>query len=90
MDVKVGASVGFTTALGITGGALFGFLAAELVNLKKPGSVIALSSIAGALIGAFVGGTLAAPDPNTASAQVGAGAVWSPIQNESPIALLGP
>ena len=82
MDVKVGASVGFTTALGITGGALFGFLAAELVDLKKPGSVIALSAIAGALVGAFVGGTIAAPDPGTASAQVGSAGI--------PIALLGP
>jgi hypothetical protein len=87
MDVKVGASVGFTTALGITGGAVFGLLAAELVNLKKPGSVIAISAVAGALLGAFIGGTLAAPDP-TAGATVGAGRIPFDI-TAAPIALLG-
>ncbi len=65
MDVKVGTTAGFVAALGGIGGAMFGYLAGSVVGLpaKDQPAVTGASAIIGGLVGAFVGGSMAAPDP---------------------------
>ena len=60
MDVKSGTTVGFVTVVGGLGGAIAGFVLAEVFNLKKPERLTQAAAAVGALTGAFVGGTLVA------------------------------
>lgn len=62
MDVKSGATVGFVTALGLTAGSATGYLISEMTEMKRPGVLVALLGVAGALGGAFFAGTLVAGD----------------------------
>jgi hypothetical protein len=63
MDVKAGTTVGFVTVLGGAAGAVAGLVIGELANAKRPGNVTAAFGAVGALVAAFVAGSLIAPTP---------------------------
>jgi uncharacterized membrane protein YeaQ/YmgE (transglycosylase-associated protein family) len=67
MDVKAGTTVGFVTVLGGAAGAIAGLVVGELANAKHPGNVTAAFGAVGALVAAFVAGSLVAPTPVSTS-----------------------
>jgi hypothetical protein len=67
MDVKSGTTVGFITAIGGLTGAVFGSLIAGMLNSKE-GPAATYGAGAGALVGAFIGGTIVAATPPTSAA----------------------
>jgi len=71
MDVKAGTTVGFVTVLGGAAGAVAGLVIGELANAKRPGNVTAAFGAVGALVAAFVAGSLMAPTPPASTALTG-------------------
>jgi hypothetical protein len=67
MDVKAGTTVGFVTVLGGAAGAVAGLVVGELANAKHPGQIASAFGAIGALVGAFMGGTMVAPTPTSAA-----------------------
>jgi hypothetical protein len=65
MDIKAGATVGFATALGGLGGVMLAAFMGSLLD-RKSGEMMVGVGAAGALVGAFVGGTIVAPTPAAA------------------------
>jgi hypothetical protein len=65
MDAKTGAAVGFAAALGVAGGALTGWVMAELIRIKNPSPVANYGALVGGLMGAFVGGAMIVVAPST-------------------------
>ncbi len=78
MDVKSGTTVGFVTVVGGFGGAIAGFVLAEVFNLKKPERLTQAAAAVGALTGAFIGGTLVAPSTLTPTAAAPYGGPQTP------------
>jgi hypothetical protein len=68
MDVKAGATVGFATAIGGLAGYMFGAFFGSLAGRDSNQLNLGIAG-AGALVGAFVGGTIVAP--TVASAATG-------------------
>jgi hypothetical protein len=66
MDVKAGATVGFATAIGGLAGYMFGAFFGSLAGLRESAQLNVGIAGAGALVGAFVGGTLVAATPAAA------------------------
>lgn len=71
MDVKAGTTVGFVTVLGGAAGAVAGLVVGELANAKHPGQIASAFGAIGALVGAFMGGTMVAPTPAASAALTG-------------------
>lgn len=65
MNVQAGATVGFATAIGGLAGFMFGAFFGSLAGRESDKLNVGIAG-AGALIGAFVGGTMVAPTPPTA------------------------
>ena len=67
MNVQAGATVGFLTALGGLSGAIFGSMVGGLLETKGSSAekMVAYGAGAGALVGAFIGGTVIAPAATT-------------------------
>lgn len=85
MDVKAGATVGFTTAVGFLGGALFAGMIG-MVTGKNSDKLTAISGAVGGLVGAFAGGTMVAATP-TGPAAATAAPANSAIPTTTPAAL---
>jgi hypothetical protein len=62
MDVKAGATVGFATAIGGLAGYMFGAFFGSLAGRTSTELNLGVAG-AGALVGAFVGGTMVAATP---------------------------
>lgn len=76
MNLQAGTTVGFTTAVGALGGAVFGGIMAALLDVKQPGAVMVGLAATGGLVGAFMGGVIVGPDTSTTSTNAtGSGAV---------------
>jgi hypothetical protein len=72
MNLQAGANVGFATVVGGLGGLVFGAMITGLLDLKRPGEIMAGLGATGGLLGAVIGGTLIAPDPTTTPSTTGA------------------
>lgn len=91
MDVKSGATVGFLTALGATGGVVLSYVITEFVGFKKPLDLAIVLGLTGGLLGSFIGGSLIGGPVVTSGVAItppqvpaGAGKILEAVFEETP------